>query len=447
MYRYGRVIRRGAAAAALGVLLATGVASAQVAWPLVYEGRIFDDRGRPLEAPTTLTFRLYDAPDGGAPIWAETLPDMLVAAGDFAVLLGQVEPLPADVPAATPLYLAIEVDGDVEQRPRTPVGAALRARFADLAERARNVSGGTIDGAELRVGGRLVVDGEGNWVGGAAGLQGPPGPAGLACWDVDGDGVADPGEDANGDGRVSAVDCHGGGGGGVDPLAGLNCAVGDFVARTAGGWSCDGHAADPDAHHSSVSAGLDILPNSVTLPGDTALEAGALRLGPQNDQVLSAAALATLTGGAGMNADHLHSHAGQVVAGPRFLGLTRARFTGDLGGPFGANAKCSAEFPDSHMCSYCEVLLGFRNTPTAEAAWVDLASEFEYADVQGVVIPTKCGAVGSPQGRHSLPTLTCGAWEANAANGAGSRGPSLATTGVLKVGTCSQQQALACCAN
>lgn len=372
MYRYGRVIRRGAAAAALGVLLASGVASAQVAWPLVYEGRIFDDRGRPLDTPATLTFRLYDAPDGGAPLWTETLPDVLVAAGDFAVLLGQVEPLPADVPAATPLYLAIEVDGDVEQRPRTPVGAALRARFADLAERARTVSGGTIDAAELRVGGRLVVDGDGNWVGGAAGLQGPPGPAGLACWDVDGDGVADPGEDANGDGRVSAIDCHGGGAGGVDPLAGLNCAVGDFVARTAGGWTCDGHAADPDAHHSSVSAGLDILPNSVTLPGDTALETGALRLGPQNDQVLSAAALATLTGGPGMNADHLHSHAGQVAA-PRsgqFLGVTVAEYDGNMGGRFGVNAKCSAEFPNSHQCEACDVLRAELTAPLPRAAWV-----------------------------------------------------------------------------
>ena len=445
MYRYGRVIRRGAAAAALGVLLATGVASAQVAWPLVYEGRIFDDRGRPLESPTTLTFRLYDAPDGGAPVWTETLPDVLVAAGDFAVLLGQVEPLPADMHAATPLFLAIEVDGDVEQRPRTPVGAALRARFADLAERARGVVGGTVDAAELRVGGRLVVDADGNWTGGAAGLQGPAGPPGLACWDLDGDGMADPGEDVNGDGRTSAVDCHGGGGVGVDPLAGLNCAVGDFVARTAGGWTCDGHAADPDAHHSSVSAGLDILPNSVTLPGDTTLETGALRLGPQNDQVLSAAALANLTGGPGMNADHLHAHAGQVAAGPRFLGTTQARFTGNLGGPFGANQKCSAEFPESHMCAYCEAILGFRNTATAEAAWIDAPANGNPSGSVGATVDTAiCGGDGEAGGRLWTGALACAFWESPEAAG---RGPSLATSGVLKVQACNVEQAIACCAN
>ena len=440
MYRYGRVIRRGAAAAALGVLLATGVASAQVAWPLVYEGRIFDDRGRPLESPTTLTFRLYDAPDGGAPVWTETLPDVLVAAGDFAVLLGQVEPLPADMHAATPLFLAIEVDGDVEQRPRTPVGAALRARFADLAERARGVVGGTVDAAELRVGGRLVVDADGNWTGGAAGLQGPAGPPGLACWDLDGDGMADPGEDVNGDGRTSAVDCHSGGGVGVDPLAGLNCAVGDFVARTAGGWTCDGHAADPDAHHSSVSAGLDILPNSVTLPGDTTLETGALRLGPQNDQVLSAAALANLTGGPGMNADHLHSHGGQVAA-PRsgqFLGVTVAEYDGNMGGRFGVNAKCSAEFPNSHQCDACEVLRVELTAPLPRAAWV---RGTPVCNVQGAYNET-CGLYVPNSGPDQEWTTS-----AVQQNGNSTTGPAIWTDGRQLPQLCNERHAIVCCAN
>ena len=105
---------RSAAVAALAAVVLGAVAPpavAQTQWPLVYEGRIFDERGRPLEAPVTLTFRLYDAPDGGAPVWSETLPDVVVAAGDFAVLLGVVEPLPSDLPAEASLYLGVEVDG------------------------------------------------------------------------------------------------------------------------------------------------------------------------------------------------------------------------------------------------------------------------------------------------------------------------------------------------
>jgi len=58
---------------------------------------------------------------------------------------------------------------------------------------------------------------------GPAGEQGPPGPAGqpaeatdpipgepgLSCWDLNGNGVADPEEDANGDGVFDTLDCAG----------------------------------------------------------------------------------------------------------------------------------------------------------------------------------------------------------------------------------------------
>ncbi|MCK6572018.1 hypothetical protein L6V77_13090 [Myxococcota bacterium] len=438
------VLNRRRAAARWGLVVAltcagSGPALAQVAWPLVYEGRIFDDRGRPLEAPATLTFRLYDAPDGGAPLWTETLPDVVVAAGDFAVLLGLVEPLPADLPPGSSLFLGIEVDGDVEQRPRTPVGAALRARFADLAERARRLSGGVVDATELRVGGRLVVDGDGQWVGPTAGLAGPPG---LACWDVDGDAVADPGEDVDGDGRLTALDCRGAGGGG-DALAGLDCAVGDFVVRTAGGWACDAHAFDPDAHHSALSEGLDIQPASVRLPDGTALEAATLRLGPQNDQVLSAAALASLTGGPGMSADHLHSHAGQGAASPAFLGLTRARFTGDLGGPIGAHQKCSADYPNSHMCGYCEIMDAYPNVPLAEEAWVVLPhGALIVRDGRGSAV---CGFPTSSRSRASDDGNSCGDWaDARPQN---VLGPVIRPNGHFFSRSCDTQHPIACCAN
>lgn len=45
---------------------------------------------------------------------------------------------------------------------------------------------------------------------GPRGPQGPPGsPGGLMCWDVNGNGVADPEEDRNNDGYHDALDCRG----------------------------------------------------------------------------------------------------------------------------------------------------------------------------------------------------------------------------------------------
>lgn len=39
--------------------------------------------------------------------------------------------------------------------------------------------------------------------------EGDPGDAGIACWDTNGNTIADAGEDKNGDGIVDAYDCHG----------------------------------------------------------------------------------------------------------------------------------------------------------------------------------------------------------------------------------------------
>jgi len=44
---------------------------------------------------------------------------------------------------------------------------------------------------------------------GEQGLPGEPGADGSSCWDLNGNGVADPGEDINGDGDFNALDCQG----------------------------------------------------------------------------------------------------------------------------------------------------------------------------------------------------------------------------------------------
>ena len=59
---------------------------------------------------------------------------------------------------------------------------------------------------------------------GSAGSPGSPGAAGLNCWDLNGNGVGDAGEDTNGDSFYNALDCKGAQGlTGNTGVAGLNC--------------------------------------------------------------------------------------------------------------------------------------------------------------------------------------------------------------------------------
>jgi hypothetical protein len=44
---------------------------------------------------------------------------------------------------------------------------------------------------------------------GNPGPQGEPGLDGMNCWDINGNGIADPAEDRNGDGQVDVLDCEG----------------------------------------------------------------------------------------------------------------------------------------------------------------------------------------------------------------------------------------------
>ena len=70
---------------------------------------------------------------------------------------------------------------------------------------------------------------------GEQGEQGPPGrpgtPGGRDCWDLNENGIKDPEEDVNGDGRVDVLDCKGpkGDKGDPGPLAQVRC---ETVQRT-----------------------------------------------------------------------------------------------------------------------------------------------------------------------------------------------------------------------
>ncbi len=69
---------------------------------------------------------------------------------------------------------------------------------------------------------------------------GAPGADGLDCWDQNGDGVADPDEDRNGDGDWTADDCIGDGGGSTDETGAY---LGDlhFQTEEAAALFCERH--------------------------------------------------------------------------------------------------------------------------------------------------------------------------------------------------------------
>ena len=79
-----------------------------------YTSRLTDDAGQPLNGTYAFTFALYDAPTAGQLLWAETRSAVAVQNGDFALALGEVQPIPKGVAERKELWLAVSVRGPDE---------------------------------------------------------------------------------------------------------------------------------------------------------------------------------------------------------------------------------------------------------------------------------------------------------------------------------------------
>lgn len=127
----------------LGILIVAGLLVGGLLWPTAvsaqvpdlirYQGQLADAQGVPLDGPYDLTFRLYDAAEGGAALWTEAHADVVMTEGQFSVLLGSLTSL-ADENWSQPRWLSIQVDTDAEFSPRqqiTSVPLAVRAKTAE----------------------------------------------------------------------------------------------------------------------------------------------------------------------------------------------------------------------------------------------------------------------------------------------------------------------------
>lgn len=88
---------------------------------MTYQGRLSRSDGTPETAPQDLKFALYAQQTAGAPLWEETHASVPLTNGYYAVVLGQVTALPANVVTGQELFLGISVGAGAELAPRTTV--------------------------------------------------------------------------------------------------------------------------------------------------------------------------------------------------------------------------------------------------------------------------------------------------------------------------------------
>jgi hypothetical protein len=167
---------------ALGTLLCSSMVLAAPT-KLSQQGRLLDGDGAPLTDGHGLTFTLHDAETDGNEVWRE---ERVVQfdEGYYSIVLGTVTPLEDLLFAGGTVWMQLAVDG-VELSPRQEVVSVPYALRAAVAE---SVEGGAVDADEVAIGGSVVIDSSGNWLGTPTDWSELTGvPADLSDGDADSD--------------------------------------------------------------------------------------------------------------------------------------------------------------------------------------------------------------------------------------------------------------------
>ncbi|MEZ4867545.1 MAG: hypothetical protein R3C14_39830 [Caldilineaceae bacterium] len=128
-------------------LIAAPSAATTSTGTIAYQGRLANSSGEPLTQTVNMTFRLYAAANGGAPLWEEGWTganSVQVSDGLFNVMLGSVNPIGQSVITGNSnLFLGITVGTDSEMSPRVQLGSV------PFATQALTVPDGSITMAKL----------------------------------------------------------------------------------------------------------------------------------------------------------------------------------------------------------------------------------------------------------------------------------------------------------
>jgi len=179
MNTLSRAIRLLGLSCAVSVLALALPAAAQDALTFSYQGTLTDGDGAAVDGQRAVSFRIYDAGEGGEAIWSETHEALEVVGGLLTAEVGSVMPI-ENLPTDSGLYMGVTIGDEPEISPRVVIGPALRARWATAAAQTHDVAGQDIHPASVSIGDTPVIDAEGNWVGPVEGLRGPQGPQGIA---------------------------------------------------------------------------------------------------------------------------------------------------------------------------------------------------------------------------------------------------------------------------
>ena len=135
---------------------------------IAYQGRLADSSGNPLTSTLAMSFRLYSAVTGGAPLWTEQWSGpngVKVSDGLFNVMLGSLTPIAQSVITGNAnLFLGITVGTDDEMTPRVQLGSVPFAMQAlsvpDGSITTAKIADGAVTQAKFGSGNGLSITGD-----------------------------------------------------------------------------------------------------------------------------------------------------------------------------------------------------------------------------------------------------------------------------------------------
>jgi len=114
----------------------------QVPQTLNYQGHLVDDGGAPITGSVSMTFSIYDVALGGAQKWTQSFPAVDVVDGGFSLILGEGNPIGADIFDSPDRWLEISVDGQIIDPRARLTSAPYAQRVATIA----GAEGGSVTG-------------------------------------------------------------------------------------------------------------------------------------------------------------------------------------------------------------------------------------------------------------------------------------------------------------